>query len=151
MGTIAKQPCKPKARRQKGREGKAPTKQSGGALPALPPGSRPRGRVPRPSKKQKTHDSRAPIASPGCVTQKQKTHDSRAQIASSGCVTQKQKTHDSRAPIASSGCASLTPKSSRAEGVPQLVFPSSRLEESEASSSAPQLQCGLCRGNFPTE
>eukprot|EP00971_Amphidinium_carterae_P253736 5037112-Amphidinium_carterae.1 len=41
MGTIAKQPCKPKARRQKGREGKAPTKQSGGALPALPPGSRP--------------------------------------------------------------------------------------------------------------
>eukprot|EP00971_Amphidinium_carterae_P285204 5661694-Amphidinium_carterae.1 len=29
MGTIAKQPCKPKARRQKGRAGKAPCKQSG--------------------------------------------------------------------------------------------------------------------------
>eukprot|EP00971_Amphidinium_carterae_P185179 3677325-Amphidinium_carterae.1 len=63
MGTIAKQPCKPKARRQKGREGKAPCKQSGGALPALPPGSRPRGRVPGPGKKQKGHDSRTPIAS----------------------------------------------------------------------------------------
>eukprot|EP00971_Amphidinium_carterae_P097286 1925181-Amphidinium_carterae.1 len=69
MGTIAKQPCKPKARRQKGREGKAPTKQSGGALPALPPGSRPRGRVPQASKKLKTHDSRTPIASSSCVAQ----------------------------------------------------------------------------------
>eukprot|EP00971_Amphidinium_carterae_P268684 5330198-Amphidinium_carterae.1 len=29
MGTIAKQACKPKARRQKGRAGKAPCKQSG--------------------------------------------------------------------------------------------------------------------------
>eukprot|EP00971_Amphidinium_carterae_P099494 1968237-Amphidinium_carterae.1 len=29
LGTIAKQPCKPKVRRQKGREGKAPSKQSG--------------------------------------------------------------------------------------------------------------------------
>eukprot|EP00971_Amphidinium_carterae_P066736 1321641-Amphidinium_carterae.1 len=63
MGTIAKQPCKPKARRQKGRQGKEPTKQSGGALPALPPGSRPRGRAPQTSKKLKTHDSRTPIAS----------------------------------------------------------------------------------------
>eukprot|EP00971_Amphidinium_carterae_P305476 6070616-Amphidinium_carterae.1 len=39
LGTIAKQPCKPKARRQKGRAGKAAHKQSGGAQPALPPGS----------------------------------------------------------------------------------------------------------------
>eukprot|EP00971_Amphidinium_carterae_P158799 3148515-Amphidinium_carterae.1 len=69
MGTIAKQPCKPKARRQKAREGKAPTKQSGGALPALPPGSRPRGRVPGPNKKLKSHDSRMPIASSSCASQ----------------------------------------------------------------------------------
>eukprot|EP00971_Amphidinium_carterae_P018672 368298-Amphidinium_carterae.1 len=130
MGTIAKQPCKPKARRQKGREGKAPTKQSGGALPALPPGTRPRGRVPRPSKKQKTHDSRAPTAP-------------------SGCVTQKEQTHDSRPPIAPAGRATLTPKSSRAEAVPQPFLQPRRIEEAEASSSAPQLQCGLCRGHFP--
>eukprot|EP00971_Amphidinium_carterae_P093257 1845305-Amphidinium_carterae.1 len=63
MGTIAKQPCKPKARRQKGRQGKAPSKQSGGAILALPPGSRPRGRVPGPNKKLKSQDSRTPIAS----------------------------------------------------------------------------------------
>eukprot|EP00971_Amphidinium_carterae_P273937 5436914-Amphidinium_carterae.1 len=111
MGTIAKQPCKPKARRQKGREGKAPTKQSGGALPALPPGSRPRGRVPHLGKKQKTHDSRAPIASSSCVVQ--------------------------------------APKSLRAVEKHQLVFPSSRSDEPEGFSGAPQLQCGLCRGNFP--
>eukprot|EP00971_Amphidinium_carterae_P138245 2739236-Amphidinium_carterae.1 len=63
LGTIAKQPCKPKARgKLKGREGKAPCKQSGGALPALPPGSRPRGRAPGPHKKLKSHDSRTPVA-----------------------------------------------------------------------------------------
>eukprot|EP00971_Amphidinium_carterae_P207033 4107666-Amphidinium_carterae.1 len=51
LGTIAKQPCKPKARRQKGREGKAPSKQSGGALPGdyqlchLAPGRRQRPRA----------------------------------------------------------------------------------------------------------
>eukprot|EP00971_Amphidinium_carterae_P149622 2966428-Amphidinium_carterae.1 len=69
MGTITKQPCKPKARRQKGREGKAPCKQSGGAIPALPPGSRPRGRVPGPSRKLKSHDSWMPIASSSSATQ----------------------------------------------------------------------------------
>eukprot|EP00971_Amphidinium_carterae_P234558 4654476-Amphidinium_carterae.1 len=111
MGTMAKQPCKPKARRQKGREGKAPTKQSGGALPALPPGARPRGRAPRQNKKQKTHDSRTPIASPSCAAQ--------------------------------------APKSLRAEENHQLVFTNSRLEEPEGPSDASQLQCGLCRGNFP--
>eukprot|EP00971_Amphidinium_carterae_P054206 1067587-Amphidinium_carterae.1 len=73
MGTIAKQPCKPKARRQKGREGKAPTKQSGGALPALPPGARPRGRAPHASKKQKTQDSRTPIASASCTSRTPKS------------------------------------------------------------------------------
>eukprot|EP00971_Amphidinium_carterae_P090116 1784173-Amphidinium_carterae.1 len=111
MGTIAKQPCRQKARRQRGREGKAPSKQSGGALPALPPGSRPRGRVPQASKKLKTHDSRTPIASASCAAQ--------------------------------------TPKSPRDAEKPQPFFPKSRLEEPEGSSSAPQLQCGLCRGNFP--
>eukprot|EP00971_Amphidinium_carterae_P083983 1662122-Amphidinium_carterae.1 len=35
-------------------EGKAADKQSGGALPALPPGSRPRGRAPGPNKKART-------------------------------------------------------------------------------------------------
>eukprot|EP00971_Amphidinium_carterae_P293850 5833757-Amphidinium_carterae.2 len=51
LGTIARQRCQPKARRLKGYEGKAAEKQSGGALPALPPGSRPRGRAPGPNKK----------------------------------------------------------------------------------------------------
>eukprot|EP00971_Amphidinium_carterae_P036980 726780-Amphidinium_carterae.1 len=69
LGTIAKQPCRPKARRQKGREGKAPSKQSGGALPALPRGSRPRGRAPGPNKKLKRNDSRAPLETSGSATQ----------------------------------------------------------------------------------
>eukprot|EP00971_Amphidinium_carterae_P039168 769854-Amphidinium_carterae.1 len=63
LGTIAKQPCKPTARRQKGRAGKAAHKQSGGARPALPPGTRPRGRAPGPSKKPKIHDAKEPAAS----------------------------------------------------------------------------------------
>eukprot|EP00971_Amphidinium_carterae_P051252 1009134-Amphidinium_carterae.1 len=58
LGTIAKQPCKPKARRLKGYEGKAAHKQSGGALPAPPPGSRPRGRAPGPNKKARTTASK---------------------------------------------------------------------------------------------
>eukprot|EP00971_Amphidinium_carterae_P133291 2639653-Amphidinium_carterae.1 len=57
LGTIAKQPCKPKARRLKGYEGKAAQKQSGGALPAPPPGSRPRGRAPGPNKKARLSKS----------------------------------------------------------------------------------------------
>eukprot|EP00971_Amphidinium_carterae_P243562 4836793-Amphidinium_carterae.1 len=61
LGTIAKQPCKPKARRLKGYEGKAAHKQSGGAMPAPPPGSRPRGRAPGPNKKaRKTKASELP-------------------------------------------------------------------------------------------
>eukprot|EP00971_Amphidinium_carterae_P061465 1216714-Amphidinium_carterae.2 len=51
LGTLAKQPCKPKARRQKGRAGKAAHKQSGGAKPALPPGTLHRGRTKGPNKK----------------------------------------------------------------------------------------------------
>eukprot|EP00971_Amphidinium_carterae_P274003 5438248-Amphidinium_carterae.1 len=51
LGTLANQPCKPKARRRKGYEGKAAHKQRGGALPAPPPGSRARGRAPGPNKK----------------------------------------------------------------------------------------------------
>eukprot|EP00971_Amphidinium_carterae_P282205 5602303-Amphidinium_carterae.1 len=62
LGTIAKQPCKPKARRLKGYEGKAAHKESGGALPALPPGSRPRGRAPGPNKKARTAASKGPVA-----------------------------------------------------------------------------------------
>eukprot|EP00971_Amphidinium_carterae_P149024 2954639-Amphidinium_carterae.1 len=62
LGTIARQPCKPKARRLKGYEGKAAHKQSGGALPALLPGSRPRGRAPGPNKKARTQASQAQVA-----------------------------------------------------------------------------------------
>eukprot|EP00971_Amphidinium_carterae_P265813 5272809-Amphidinium_carterae.1 len=57
LGTLAKQPCKPKARRRKGYEGKAAHKQSGGALPAPPPGSRARGRAPGPNKKARVSGS----------------------------------------------------------------------------------------------
>eukprot|EP00971_Amphidinium_carterae_P280556 5569530-Amphidinium_carterae.1 len=63
LGTIARQPCKPKARRLKRYEGKAADKQSGGAMPALPPGSRPRGRAPGPTKKARTKRSQAPATS----------------------------------------------------------------------------------------
>eukprot|EP00971_Amphidinium_carterae_P227334 4509033-Amphidinium_carterae.1 len=57
LGTLANQPCKPKARRHKGYEGKAAHKQKGGALPAPPPGSRARGRAPGPSKKARVTES----------------------------------------------------------------------------------------------
>eukprot|EP00971_Amphidinium_carterae_P171701 3404372-Amphidinium_carterae.1 len=65
LGTIAKQPCKPKARRLKGYEGKAAHKQRGGALPAPPLGSRPRGRAPGPNKKARvTTASATPPSQP---------------------------------------------------------------------------------------
>eukprot|EP00971_Amphidinium_carterae_P280860 5575914-Amphidinium_carterae.1 len=64
LGTIARQQCKPKARRLKGYEGKAAEKQSGGAMPALPPGSRPRGRAPGPNKKARTQERLAHVAPP---------------------------------------------------------------------------------------
>eukprot|EP00971_Amphidinium_carterae_P153711 3047822-Amphidinium_carterae.1 len=57
LGTLAKQPCKPKARRRNGYEGKAAHKQRGRALPAPAPGSRTRGRVPGPNKTAKVSGS----------------------------------------------------------------------------------------------
>eukprot|EP00971_Amphidinium_carterae_P012092 238209-Amphidinium_carterae.1 len=57
LGTLAKQPCKPKARRRKGYEGKAAHNQKGGALPAPPPGARARGRAPGPNKKARVTES----------------------------------------------------------------------------------------------
>eukprot|EP00971_Amphidinium_carterae_P243326 4831686-Amphidinium_carterae.1 len=139
MGTIAKQPCKPKARRQKGREGKAPCKQSGGALPALPPGSRPRGRAPGPNKKLKSHDSRMPIASSSGVTQ--------ATQGRAPGPSKKLRSHDSRVPIASSSCAPQAPESLRVPEQRQLTFPASRSEEPGGSSGDHERsQCALCRG-----
>eukprot|EP00971_Amphidinium_carterae_P227284 4507965-Amphidinium_carterae.1 len=141
MGTIAKQPCKPKARRQKGREGKAPCKQSGGALPALPPGSRPRGRAPRPERKLKGHDSRTPIASSSCVPQ--------ATRGRAPGPSKKLKSHDSRMPIASSSCGPQAPESLRVPEQSQLTFRNSCIEEPGFSSSEHQKrQCALCREIF---
>eukprot|EP00971_Amphidinium_carterae_P050655 997144-Amphidinium_carterae.1 len=57
LGTLANQPCRPKAKRRKGYEGKAAVKQRGGALPAPPPGSRARGRAPGPNKKARVTES----------------------------------------------------------------------------------------------
>eukprot|EP00971_Amphidinium_carterae_P031780 625984-Amphidinium_carterae.1 len=37
LGTLKKQPCRPKTKGQSKREGRAPNKQKGGALPAPPP------------------------------------------------------------------------------------------------------------------
>eukprot|EP00971_Amphidinium_carterae_P304209 6045356-Amphidinium_carterae.1 len=45
LGTLQKQECKPKAKRQAKRAGRAPQKQKGGALPALPPSSLTKGRA----------------------------------------------------------------------------------------------------------
>eukprot|EP00971_Amphidinium_carterae_P188514 3741938-Amphidinium_carterae.1 len=50
LGTLRKQDCKPKAKRQAKRAGKAPQKQKGGAEPALPPGSLSKGRTKGPNK-----------------------------------------------------------------------------------------------------
>eukprot|EP00971_Amphidinium_carterae_P336788 6473334-Amphidinium_carterae.1 len=48
---MSRQDCKPKAKRQAKRPGKAPQKQKGGAQPALPPGTLSRGRTKGPNKK----------------------------------------------------------------------------------------------------
>eukprot|EP00971_Amphidinium_carterae_P201896 4006007-Amphidinium_carterae.1 len=51
LGTLWKQECKPKAKRQAGRAGKAPQREKGEALPAPPPGSLTKGRTKGPNKK----------------------------------------------------------------------------------------------------
>eukprot|EP00971_Amphidinium_carterae_P076392 1508691-Amphidinium_carterae.1 len=43
LGTLSSQDCKPKAKRQAKRAGKAPQKQKGGAQPALPPSTLSKG------------------------------------------------------------------------------------------------------------
>eukprot|EP00971_Amphidinium_carterae_P147269 2918463-Amphidinium_carterae.1 len=52
LGTLSRQTCKPKAKRQAKRAGKAPQKQKGGGQPALPPGSLSKGRTKGPNKKR---------------------------------------------------------------------------------------------------
>eukprot|EP00971_Amphidinium_carterae_P312568 6212505-Amphidinium_carterae.1 len=56
LGTLRKQECKPEAKRQAKRAGKAPQRQKGGALPAVPPGpltSLTKGRAKGSNKKRK--------------------------------------------------------------------------------------------------
>eukprot|EP00971_Amphidinium_carterae_P004325 86336-Amphidinium_carterae.1 len=51
LGTLSRQGCRPKAKRQAKRAGKAPWKQKeGGAQPALPPGSLSKGEPKAPTR-----------------------------------------------------------------------------------------------------
>eukprot|EP00971_Amphidinium_carterae_P018935 372895-Amphidinium_carterae.2 len=59
-GTLRKQPCKLK-KAKKGKAGKAPQQQKGGALPALPPGSLTRGKQKGACKKPRLTQDRDPV------------------------------------------------------------------------------------------
>eukprot|EP00971_Amphidinium_carterae_P158696 3146083-Amphidinium_carterae.1 len=119
LGTLANQPCKPKARRRKGYEGKAAHKQRGGALPAPPPGSRTRGRVPGPRKKARVTES---------------SPTTPAQLASSS-ETQRQLDPEQEAMTLEEAPGGTSLRDVR--------------EEPGGSSGRPAItQCALCRGAF---
>eukprot|EP00971_Amphidinium_carterae_P204219 4052484-Amphidinium_carterae.2 len=60
LGTLRKQLCKP-TKPKKGKAGKAPQQQKGGALPALPPGSLTRGKQNGACKKPRLMPDREPL------------------------------------------------------------------------------------------